>query len=106
MALCWKLLPPISIVLWNTRKQIVLDTSLFLLMNKYVRVSHNYYKEASGHDSKITASKNAEYISSVSLCHKGKEVGLSISKLSKGFIPPDTLLISCSLFTHLPFPNY
>lgn len=66
-------------------------------MNKYVHVSHNHYMEASGHDSKITASKNAEYISSVSLCHKEKEVGSSISKLSKGFIPPDTLL-SCSLY--------
>lgn len=65
---------------------------------KYVHVSHTYM-EASGHENKISASKNGEHaFLSVPHCRRGKEVGLSLSKLPREFAPLDLLLPSCLLY--------
>lgn len=65
---------------------------------KYVHGSHTYM-EASGHESNISASKNGEHaFLSVPQCRRGKEVGLSLSKLPREFAPLDLLLPSRLLY--------
>lgn len=69
-----------------------------MFMKKYVHVSHTYVG-ASGDESKLSASKNGQHaFPSVPQCCRGKEVGLSVSKLSGEFVPPDPLLLSCLLY--------
>lgn len=65
------------------------------------------YVEASGHESKINSSEKEEHaFPSFPQCHRGKEVGLGFSKLSRAFVPLDPLLLPCVVFTPPPLPPY
>lgn len=55
-----------------------LGNTFFMFMKKYVHVSHASM-EASGRESKISASKSGGHaFLFVPQCHRGKEVGLSV----------------------------